>query len=414
MGNHVRGNKKRNLIEMMSKVDKRRNYKLYINSCYFTPNAAKSIIMSLKDEVSIEEVYINIDRREAIKWGRNVLETFCQSFRLFPVYICAVETPTLFHSKTYSLVNLDKDDFITSGSLVIGSANLTGMGVSSKSGNIESFIDTQDLDVIADHYNQMQKLNLIDLDLINEFSKYEEYSFKYALINEGYFYHKWSENLGQYLAVRFKLSDEGKKQIKNETLLGIGFNIDTATISKQYFSFNEIMPTHLENTSNLFRDYGIETHLGYWIPKCISNSIDANELEQFSEKLFGKLESEIENIKNQITSDFNFLLSKGLIDISEDKETNESSNIAVANFEKKVEKLKINPLKIKRIFSKYDIFELPYEITDKENIEELFANMLEVVESKSKKNASSRAFIASYKACTLEAVQQLNYSKFEE
>lgn len=74
MGNHVRGNKKSNLIEMLAKVDKRRNYKLYINSCYFTPKAAKSIIMSLKDEVSIEKVYINIDRREAIKWGRNALE----------------------------------------------------------------------------------------------------------------------------------------------------------------------------------------------------------------------------------------------------------------------------------------------------------------------------------------------------
>ena len=88
MGNHVRGNKKSNLIDMLIKVDKRRHYKLYINTCYFTPNAAKSIIMSLKDEVSIEEVNINIDRREAIKWGRNSLEDFCQSFRLFGCSKC--------------------------------------------------------------------------------------------------------------------------------------------------------------------------------------------------------------------------------------------------------------------------------------------------------------------------------------
>ena len=414
MGNHVRGNKKSNLIDMLIKVDKRRHYKLYINTCYFTPNAAKSIIMSLKDDVSIEEVYINIDRREAIKWGKNALEAFCQSFRLFPVYINAVETPALFHSKTYSLVNLDEDNYIISGSLVIGSANLTDMGVSLRSGNIESFIDTQDLEVVADHYNQMQKLNLIDLDSINDFSKSEEYSFKYALINEGYFYHKWSDNLGQYLAVRFKLSEEGKKQTKNETLEGIGFKIDTATISKQYFSFNDIVPRHLENTSNLFRDYGIETHLGYWIPKCISNSIDVDEFEQFSDKLFGKLESEIVNIKNQITSDFNFLLNKGLIEAIEDNEINESSNIAVSNFDKKVENLKTNPLKLKRIFSKYDIFELPYEITDKENIEELFAEMLVVVESKSRKNSSSRAFVTSYEKLNLEPVQQLNYSQSKE
>lgn len=414
MGSHVRNNKKSNLIEMLAKVDKRRNYKFYINSCYFTPNAAKSIIMSLKDMVHIEEVYINIDRREAIKWGRNALEAFCQSFRLFPVSISAVETPILFHSKTYCLINFDKNESITNGSLVIGSANLTGMGVSERSGNIESFIDTQDLDSIEDHYKQMQKLNLINLDSINEFSKYEEYSFKYALINEGYFYHKWSDNLGQYLAVRFKLSEEGKKQIKNETLEGIGFKIDTATISKQYFIFDEITPTHLENSSNLFKLYGIETHLGYWVPKSVSNSIDVDELAEFSEKLFGKLDSEIENIKNQISSDFNFLLSNGLIEISEDNEASEPSNIAVINFDKKVEKLKNNPLKIKRIFTKYDIFELPYEITDKEKVEELFAEMLEVAESKSRKNSSSRAFIASYSEYNLEAIQQLNYSESEK
>ena len=72
------------------------------------------------------------------------------------------------------------------------------------------------------------------------------------------------------------------------------------------------------------------------IVKCISNSIDAEEFEQFSEKLFGKLESEIVTIKNQIISDFDFLLSKGLIEIVEDNESNENSNIAVSNFNKKV------------------------------------------------------------------------------
>lgn len=107
-------------------------------------------------------------------------------------------------------------------------------------------------------------------------------------------------------------------------------------------------------------------------------------------------------------------MSKGLIEIVEDNESNENSNIAVSNFNKKVEKLKTNPLKLKRIFSKYDIFELPYEITDKENIEELFAKMLEVVESKSRKNSSCRAFIISYKKLNLEPIQQLNYSQSEE
>ena len=69
---------------------------------------------------------------------------------------------------------------------------------------------------------------------------------------------------------------------------------------------------------------------------------------------------------------------------------------------------------LKRIFSKYDIFELPYEITDKENIEELFAEMLVVVESKSRKNSSSRAFVTSYEKLNLEPVQQLNYSQSKE
>ena len=55
-----------------------------------------------------------------------------------------------------------------------------------------------------------------------------------------------------------------------------------------------------------------------------------------------------------------------------------------------------------------DLYEGFYVIeTDKENIEELFAEMLVVVESKSRKNSSCHAFIISYKKLNLEPIQQL-------
>ena len=54
-------------------------------------------------------------------------------------------------------------------------------------------------------------------------------------------------------------------------------------------------------------------------------------------------------------------------DIIEITETN-----PVDLFEKKVTDLKQNDLKLKRIFSKYELFYLPYDIRQKEEIEELF------------------------------------------
>ena len=52
-----------------------------------------------------------------------------------------------------------------------------------------------------------------------------------------------------------------------------------------------------------------------------------------------------------------------------------------------------NCLKLKRIFSKYEIFSLPFDISQKDDIENLFEDMLLVIESRKKKNMAMKAFM---------------------
>jgi len=339
----------------MKTPDKRRRHCLYLASCYFTPESAKSLINSMK---SIKDIKVNL---------------------------YAVETEYLFHTKAYAIISNNDDYSIVCGSLVIGSANLTGSGLTSKYGNIESFLDTQDNDCLTHFIEQISSLKLLTVEDIEKFKNADDFSFKYALLKEGCFIHKWLDNLGQYLSTRYQLNEKGKEKIGDETFRNAGFNIETATISKRYFKF-EYEPPHLEDAENLTRNYGIETYLGYWIPNAALETLfEQNAFEEFKNNLKNEIELQIENIKKCIAQDMKYLKSEDIIQVTE-------SN-PIELFEKKVTELFENELKLKRIFSKYEIFNLPYDISQKEDIEELFEEMVSLSESRSRKNVAMKAFL---------------------
>lgn len=411
MSYHFHSNigKQSTLIELLTDVDKRKSYVLYLCSCYFTPKSAKTLIMKLSKIVKIEQVYIYIDRKEAVKHGKTVLKKFSndRELRPFNVTLEAVETNSLFHSKTYCLFHVDEDCEITGGSLVVGSANLTANGVGHKNGNIESFIGTKDLYTTEEYHSSFLDLETIDIENLNEFNKNQELSFRYSLIKEGCFYHKWNENLEQYLSVKFKLSKEGKAQIKNDKLVVAGFNLDTATISKRYFQFDDFVPSHLNETETLIRNYAIETHLGYWIPKEVGNEMISEEFEIYKERLFTKLDSEIETIQKEIQKDYSYLREHNLIEITDEDYFSNDTPLLSKGFSEKVEKLKVNDLRLKRIFNKYEIFELPYGIENREAINELFEEILDVAKSKTRKNQTVHAFLEASTTYDLRPIQIL-------
>lgn len=396
---HIKSFKKSKLIDLLLRTaDKRRYHYLYLTSCYFSPQSAKNLINDLNNSIRLSEVVVYIDRKTAVSLGRDYLTTFCNSFRNVDVKMYAIDTEYLFHSKAYALISYDEDDEISCGSLVIGSANLTGNGLTNRSGNIECLLHTSDIDLLQEFVEQIDSANVLKIQDIEKFSNAEEYNFKYALLQEGAFIHKWADNLGQYLAVRYKLNDKGKEKIGDPAFKQAGFNIETATISKKYFIF-DYEPPHLENAENLTRNYGIETYLGYWLPSlALETLFDQGELEEFKNRLFGELDRQMEEIKHQITQDLEYLKEENIIEITDSD--------PVELFDRKAGELRSNDLKLKRIFSKYEIFYLPYDIRQKEKIEELFEEMIGLCEARKKRNATMKAFIDSISLSSLNVFRE--------
>lgn len=401
MGNrlHIKSRKTQCLTEMLSKIDKRRYHTLHLCSCYFSEDPARKLIDKIQEFARLSAVNIYIDRKTAIEYGGDYLQEFCDSFDTLKVSINAVESSNLFHSKTYALIAFDEDDNVISGSIVLGSANLTGAGLVSRVGNFECLIDSQDIELIEEHLSQLQKLTVLPPQELNKFSRKQEFSFKYALLQSGMFLHKWNENLEQYLSIRYRLSKHGKSRITDQSLEIVGFNIETATVSKRYFQF-DYTPKHLDETENITRNFGIETYLGYWVPYAVLESMfDADELDKFKEHLFLELDNQRSEIEKKIQQDFDYLLQEDLIENTEIE--------PIDSFNNKVENLTNNDLKLKRIYSKYELFYLPYDIQQKDEILELFDEMIGFVESRKQKNKAMKAFLESYATFSIERFDEL-------
>lgn len=370
--------KKKTLLELLSKVDRRKKYTFTIASCYFTPRSASYLISDVSNaKINIDSVEIYIDKKEALKIGQEVLESWIVRINEkydFEIKLYPVDTPRLFHVKAYSLIAKNPDETLT-GVIVSGSANLTGAGLTSVNGNIEALIQTEQQEDLNSFQESISKLKIKDLEDIERFVEIDTFDFKYALLQSGYFIYKWSGSLNQELAIKFRLSEEGKQKIKGDPVLEeLGFELNQASVSKSYLKFKYESPL-TQNITNIKRNFGVETYWGYWVPKTIIDDIFGGEdFEEFKTNLLTAIEKQYESIIGKIEADYEKLTTLKLIESSK-KHPKES-------FAESVEKLKDNEIKLWRLYYRYEIIDLPYDFSQREEIEELFENFTETYESK--------------------------------
>jgi NgoFVII restriction endonuclease len=397
---NINKGKKSKIVQLLTKgASKRLGHVLYLASCYFSPDSAENLIRALQTVVNIINVYIYIDRKTATVIGKTTLEELSSNQNLPEISIFAVDANMLFHTKAYALLSYAKDGSLNKGSLVVGSANLTGAGLTASSGNIESVLDSQDKAILAEFKDQLNKLKTIELNQLENFRTQDSYNFKYALIHEGAFIHKWLDDLGRYLSVRYQLNENGKSKIGDDLFKNVGFNIETATISKRYFDF-DYEPAHLENTETLRRRFGIETYLGHWIPNsALDKLLYQKGFDEFCIRLENELAKQLPLIKEKMLADLFHLEENDLII--------ESENDPFESFEAKVEALLSNKIKLQRIFSKYEVFQLPYDLSQKHEIEEFFDQMQSLCESRKQKNITQKAFISGFKNNSLSEFRQI-------
>lgn len=407
---NINEEKKENLLFELKKVDKRKIYNLYLLSCYFNPKSIVDIVLGVSEFAIINEAYVYIDRREAIFAGvdlnKKIIDSFKRIKERINYKIRVVDSDALFHTKAYALISVDSD---TNGSLVIGSANLTKQGLTNKSGNIETLISTQDKNIISDFIKGIDEIKTLDLGSVNYFANSNSIAFKLALLSQGYFVHRWSDTIKQHFSVPYNLSEKGKKEIKNkDSLIGrLEFNIDAATISKNYFDFS-FEPRGDSEVNSLIRNYGIETYLGYWIPKVIFDRFATQKSTKlgfldFLREIKNAWDKQKNSIGIKIENDFSQLKWDGLLELpkrgTEQYNPFEKLSIKIdgdGGIIKSADDpgagLLNNKRKLERIFLKLSEIDFPFDISNSKEINDIFDDIKDTIELKHRKNRAMYAF----------------------
>lgn len=390
--------KKKTLVELLSIVDKRKKYIFYIASCYFNPRSASYLIRTINDKkIKIDCIQVYIDKKEALKIGKEILQSWVARVNdkyEFKINLYPVDTPKLFHVKAYSLISQGS----SGGVIVSGSANLTGSGLTSNYGNIEVLIKSENLNDLEAFQRAISKLEIVDLSEIENFKNIETFDYKYALLQSGYFIYKWSSSLNQELSVKFRLSEEGKDKIKGDPIIEeLGFELSQASISKSYIKFKYKSPL-TKNINNIKRKFGVETYWGYWVPRSIIDRVFGNEdFEKFKERFLSAVEKQRDSIIKKINEDYEKLISLNLIEATK-KHPKES-------FFENIEKLKDNEIKLWRLYYRYEVIDLPYDFSQRDEIEDLYDNFTETYESKPA-NATIRAIYKSLATKSLRPITE--------
>lgn len=394
-----RSNKKSLILEGMSKCDGRYHNTLVIHTCYLdndfscddNHNALNDFIAVVRrDRQYLKDVRIYIDGRTAKKNAHNLIK-WRNSKRGIDISIYAVRCDKLFHSKAYALIAFDEDNQICSGGLVIGSGNLTNNGIGIQNGNIESFLKSNDLEELESFWKNTQKLDVVSIDEI----AFNEESVKEFVVNEGCLLHIWNDEQAckQYLSTKYELTKYYQERIQKEQIdvSTHGFKIDHASISKNY-----IAPLKTNNSiDNWKTNYLVETYLGYWIPKSVFYKLTSahnDEFDSFKERFFEEVQSQLEDNKKIIIEEYSDLLNKKVI-----KPLNEGDPDPFKKLQEKIDELRRNETKLKRIYYRYSEFDFPYDSENKEiyldKVDEFYNDLMDTAKARLRKNKTIAALL---------------------
>lgn len=397
--NTAKGKASRLIEALRSNVDNRKKYQLSIFTCYLANDLEKvsNFIDEMSSSIKLTDVKLYIDARECIRIGIEKLREFEESYADYNIgfEVTAIDTPNLFHSKAYALLSHDEQ----TGALAVGSANFTGAGLLVKKsrnnkeidGNYETLLLTNEVGIVR-NFLELKRIGAKYFKTLDELEEHKEesFSFKYALLQQGKFVHKWSETFNQYFAIRYKLSEKGKSKIGNDFLKKLGFTVDAETISRQFFDFSSIKKNDEmdEQKFNRLLRRGIETFLGHWLPlsllQGLNNKMGAEQIFDIISKNVGQ---QLEERKLDITAAFDGLKVEGFIAESDiDKDP-------ILELENKLNNLKDDQVKLSRMWDKFSVFDLPYDLSRKNDIERLYDDLIAKAQSKRKKNAAAHGVL---------------------
>ena len=388
--NEQDGNMKLNsLVEKLSSVDRRRRYHLVLATGYFSQEAADQLIDGLKKKLNIQGIELYLPRSIAgsKKDELDAMIEVRENLFVYPV------RGNFFHTKAYCLSSYDdwnsENASVKGGCLAVGSANLTGSGLVATNGNVESLVFSEDLSLIEEFLGSLSNINWMEFEDLHKYEDNDKHDFRHYLLFQGKFAYKYTTNMNDYLAIRYKLSHEARiQQQQGFGALGIpaGFESETSTISKRYFDF-DIDPYRPQGHRDLKKRYGIECYLGHWIPKIVISPLTDERFGTFRTEMFCEIRDRLESITSKIKEDYDMLANEGIIETGADEDD------PSGNFRRKVDELEEDDDRLFRIWSQLAFNDLPYDRNDTQGIDQIYDSIITTIGLSKRKNSTKRAVI---------------------
>ncbi len=275
---------------------------------------------------------------------------------------------------------------------------------------MELLYDTQNKDEIISFYEDLKSLDFQDYKDLEKFESADDYSFKYALLKEGYLIQRNALSLEDMLSVNYKLNEKGQKEVVKEELKSRGFK-GTKSISKNYFEsvtkiIKEILEKYNFNYQVDWGNYGVKTPYGHWIPKNLVDYLDKNQEENII-----KCQLEIKEILNQYKN-----TAKQEIEDEFNEYKNEKRWISLdcecPNTDKIINNIINNHDNIKSLINRYKIVDLAFEAVNIKLVENLYDILKKECEKKLKEKLLEKIIYFNQKGLTLlDTFHTLEYYK---
>lgn len=383
--------KKETIVQyLLTDIVKNKTYHLILVSCYFKLNAARELIQLLNKEIKISKISIFIDRGAAINLGRESIEEWIEKIpQAINVSFQVSNSGNLFHAKAYCLLSAEADD-LTCGRLVIGSANLTGNGLTNTSnGNVELLYSISDIKAVHSFYHDLMENELGEFIDISELENFDtdSYHFKYALIQEGCFVQNYNTAINELLTFTYKFNKKGQEESKSKEFNEIKLE-NKNSYSKNYFK--EILP-RLEKILKSYNPsydvqwgrYGITTDFGYWIPKAIVAYL--NQPEREKEYLLQSCKEEIEReLYFYLKTAESAMIGDWLLLLQKDWLTEDFKPVAYEEIDSYVKTQTKNNLDkqikdfsafLEKLLFRYYQVKITFDFTNQEDVEKIFEDL---------------------------------------
>ena len=363
------------------------HHEFWILSCYIDLDLLVECLSSLRRELRLTKVCLAFNFAEIFKRGPRATEEALHTIQDnlgddIRIKWKALACSHLMHGKGYALIQ-KTDGKVTNGALLVTSANFTRPGFEGK--NIEvGYLSTKSRDIRDFRRTYLTLWKEYGRAVNSSILKEERNLLEYALLSSGQFVHKWSGNLRRRLGIRYELTERAKEGTVPPELEAVGFEAGD-TFTRQVIVLGDL--PRKEIPSSFIRSYTIETYWGRWCPsdawKTLSESFTSAEtfIREFRKKTRRGVLNEMKLGVLEVQDN---LVKRGLIKaVSEEH---------VENWAAKIKELRSDRRRLRRYFFGYDAHELPYQVEQRSDVNELFENLLEAIDFSKSKNVAMKKF----------------------